>query len=100
MSIFAYYIITKLTIMDIRDNIKRVIKQHGMTSREIADAKGVTKSAFAQTIANNPTVNTLQEIADIIGCDIAEFFQQQEKEDTNTITCPCCGAKLRITPQE
>lgn len=87
--------------MDIKENIKRVIKMHGWTSVRVAEARGVTKVTFAQTIARNPTVNTLQEIADIIGADISEFFttpqNRGEEKAQNTIICPCCGSKLQIT---
>ena len=41
-------------------------------------------------------ISTIKKIADAIGCDVAEFFTPEDKEDHNTITCPHCGAKLVI----
>ena len=74
---------------------------HGWTSVRVAKEMGVNKASFAQTIANNPTVKTLQRIADIIGADISEFFttpqNRGEEKAQNTIICPCCGSKLQIT---
>lgn len=80
-------------------NIKGVIKAHGYTLQRIADeweahnGKTMTKGALSMAINGNPTLNTLQSIANVIGCNVGDFFAD---ELGNTIVCPNCGAKLEI----
>lgn len=82
-------------------DIKTVIKAHGYTIERVAlewelkNGKTITKGALSQSINNNPTIETLQKIANVIGCKVGDFFAD---ELGNTITCPNCGARLDITP--
>lgn len=75
-------------------DIKKVIKAHGYTLTQVAALMGVTRVTLCQTITGNPTINTLYRIADVIGCDVAEFFSEQHK--TNKITCPHCGRSIAV----
>lgn len=84
-------------------NIKAVIKAHGYTIERIANewesknGKSITKGALSQSINNNPTVDTLQKIANVIGCKVGDFFFD---ETGNQITCPKCGAKFEMKEVE
>ena len=53
---------------------------------------------LAQNLSRNPTVGTLQKIADVIGCKVGDFFvdDMDIKDDANTITCPHCGGKIHF----
>lgn len=73
-------------------DIKGVIIKHGYTIQQVSDAMGVSRVTLSRTIGNNPTVNTLQRIADIIGCQVSEFFNV----DTPVIKCPHCGKPINI----
>ena len=81
-------------------DIKSVIKMHGYTIERIANeweskhGKSITRGALSQSINNNPTIDTLQRIADVIGCSVGDFFAD---ELSNTIGCPKCGTKLKVT---
>ena len=81
-------------------DIKSVIKMHGYTIERIATeweskhGKSITRGALSQSINNNPTIDTLQRIADVIGCSVGDFFAD---ELSNTIVCPKCGTKLKVT---
>lgn len=55
-------------------NIKKVIKAHGFTMKSVADSLGITLAALSQIASGNPSAKRLQEIADIIGCSVSEFF--------------------------
>ena len=35
---------------------------------------GITRVTLAQNLSRNPTVGTLQKIADVIGCKVGDFF--------------------------
>jgi transcriptional regulator with XRE-family HTH domain len=77
-------------------DIKRAIKQHGLTSAEVANRIGVNKITFSYTINGNPTIESLNRIAEAIGCDVSELFEQPS---TDVIHCPHCGGKIKITKE-
>lgn len=60
-------------------NIKKVIKAHNYTINQVADKMGKNRVTLSQTIARNPTVETLQRIADTIGCKVGEFFADENE---------------------
>ena len=59
--------------MDLR--IKEVIKEKGMTITELADKMGINRVNLSNMVNGNPTVETLNKIADAIGCEVAELIQ-------------------------
>ena len=81
--------------------ISKVIKQHGYTIEKVADAMGVKRGSLANTIGGNPTVETLQRIAEVIGCKRSEFFAD-EADSTDVpsnpmpTVCPHCGEPIKI----
>lgn len=78
-------------------NVKNIIKQKGYTIEQVAEKIGVTRVTLSQNLSRNPTVSTLQRIADAIGCKVGDFFlDEYTPEDPNTITCPKCGAKFEL----
>ena len=50
---------------------------------------------YLGTWNGNPTVETLNKIADAIGCPVTELFEQPKK-DALTLTCPNCGKDINI----
>ncbi len=80
-------------------DIKSVIKSRGYTIERVANewesknGKPITKGALSQSINNNPTVDTLQWIANVIGCQVGDFFAD---ELGNIITCPKYGTKFKM----
>lgn len=82
-------------------DIKKVIKEKGWTLEKLAaemtnkqGGKGITQPTVSQIINGNPSLDKLKEIASIIGVSVSELLQ--DKED-NTIVCPKCGTKLKVT---
>lgn len=63
---------------------------------QVAENLEITRVTLAQNLSRNPTVNTLQKIADVIGCKVGDFFADELEEDKNTITCPKCGTKFKM----
>lgn len=82
--------------------VKTVIKQKGFTMEAVAKEMGITRVTLAQNLSRNPTVGTLQKIADVIGCKVGDFFidDMDIKEDENTIICPHCRKKIKIEKGE
>jgi transcriptional regulator with XRE-family HTH domain len=79
--------------MDLR--IKEVIKERGMTITELADKMGINRVNLSNMVNGNPTVETLNKIADAIGCPVTELFEQPKK-DGASLTCPHCGKSITL----
>ena len=79
-------------------DIKRVIKEHGLTVEQVAKRMGVTKGGLSQNINGNPTAEKLQQIANAIGCEVGDFFNPNYhlKSSDSNLVCPNCGMPLKI----
>ena len=98
----SYYIIMQ---------ISKVIRDHGYTIEQVAERIGLKRGSLANMIGGNPTVETLQKIADAIGCNRSEFFQDElESSDRDdsvvidsakvSIVCPRCGAAIKLRVED
>lgn len=65
--------------------IKKVIKNKGLEVKEIAKILGVSDNTMSTYINGNPTITTLQKIADALNVHITELFEQPTKNN-NTPT--------------
>ena len=74
----------------------------GYTFEQVAEKMGITRITLTQNLGRNPTINTLQRVADAIGCKVGDFFVDDVSEDegSNTIVCPKCGAKFGLVEKE
>ena len=86
-------------------DIKSVIKEHGFTQKQVADAMGVTESSMSQTVNNeNVSIKMLHRIADVIGCKVGDFFKDEMEHcepcasmhKLGKFTCPHCGQEITI----
>lgn len=85
-------------------DIKSVIKEHGYTLEKVArewknkdgEPNPITKGALSKSINNNPTISTLQGIAEVIGCKVGDFFRDEIHPDAPRIKCPNCGKEIKI----
>ena len=85
-------------------NIQKVIKGHGFTIASVA-AKlknsrggiGISQGALSSTLNRNPSIDKLQEIADIIGVSLSELVADEASEKETYIICPHCGEKIKIS---
>lgn len=75
--------------------IKELIKEKGTTIQCIADAIGVNRVTLSNSINGNPTVETLNKIADALGVNITDLFEQPQPHSAG-ITCPHCGKSITI----
>lgn len=87
--------------MNISKNIKAVARKHGKTIQKIAQEMGVLPPHISRAI-NNPNVqlSMLEKIAQVIGCDVVDFFVVEEKENTKSdfeFRCPHCRKTICVT---
>ena len=62
--------------------IKEIAKDKGITMGEIADKLGINPVNLSASLNGNPTLNRLQEVADVLGVEISDLFT---KENNNEI---------------
>lgn len=77
--------------------VKEILKEKGMTAKELAAKLGMTETGLSITIGENgnPPLNRLNQIASVLGVPVSALFEQPKD---GVITCPNCGARLDITP--
>lgn len=76
-------------------NIKTILKDKNITQIELAEMLGISRMGVVKTLAGNPTVETLQRIADALEVDILDLFEDNRPKK-NTIACPHCGKEINI----
>ena len=60
-------------------DMMRAIKEHGFMAKDVADKLGITTVAMSlRTNAKNPRLDTMVQIAEIIGCDVTDLFYSEE----------------------
>ena len=88
----ATYILNHIIMAKTRLRIKQILQERGMTQTELADKLGVTKITLSQNIArNNWTLGKLEEIADVLECNITDLFETAYK-----VKCPKCGEDIEV----
>ena len=85
-------------------DIKKTCKAHGVSLVALADRLGVSRQTvhyYCEQGDKNP-VTQLQKIADAIGCNVSDFFDEEHvpPQPSNTITCPKCGTVLEVKEKE
>lgn len=63
-------------------DMMRAIKERGFMAKEVADKLGITTVAMSlRTNAKNPRLDTMVQIAEVIGCDVTDLFYSEEEEN-------------------
>ena len=68
--------------MDIGMRIKQLRTKNNLTLEELASRCELTKGFLSQLERNlnSPSITTLEDIAEALGCTLATFFQEEEDE--------------------
>lgn len=70
-------------------DMMRAIKEHGFMAKDVADKLGITTVAMSlRTNAKNPRLDTMVQIAEIIGCDITDLFYPDPAEEAEKKEVP------------
>ena len=68
-------------------DMMRAIKERGFMAKDIADKLGITTVAMSlRTNAKNPRLDTMIQIAEVIGCDVTDLFYSEEEEENGLFT--------------
>lgn len=78
--------------------VKELLKERGMTAKELAARLGMTETGLSIAIGDNgnPPLKRLQEIAHILNVEVSELFTPK----SNTLVCPKCGTVLEVKEKE
>lgn len=65
-------------------DMMRAIKERGFMAKDIADKLGITTVAMSlRTNAKNPRLDTMVQIAEVIGCDITDLFYPDPADEAS-----------------
>ena len=59
--------------------IKEVCKEKGVTLQHVAELMGVNRVSLSNSINGNPTISTLEKIADALGVSVVELFEAKRE---------------------
>lgn len=79
--------------------IKEVLKEKGMLHKELAEKLGVTDIALRASLKGNPTIGTLEKVANVLGVDVLELFAPTNGNH-GVINCPHCGKEIKLNPEK
>ena len=79
-------------------NRTHVLKEKGITQRQLASMTGITQAAISQiaTGTSDPSMSTLVKIANALDIPLRDLFSGK---DENVIICPHCGGKIRLSKE-
>ncbi len=76
--------------------VKELLKQKGMTAKELAEKLGISEGALSKSISGNPTLERIEQIASALGVEVYELFAPGNSSE-GIIRCPNCGKEIKLT---
>ena len=86
--------------------VKEVAKKKGISISSLAEKMGVKQESLSRAINGNPTVETLNKIAEALEVPMWQLFVDPDKIGDNKhnlgsgFVCPNCGARLTVSKEE
>lgn len=82
--------------------LKEILSERGITQKELAERLGISTVGMSKiATGDNPSLSTLQKIADAIGVPVWELLVSRDEvcgsSSSGTAICPHCGHPLKIT---
>lgn len=80
---------------------KEVLEKYGITQIELAERLGINRVSVSRLLSekNDMRTSTLIKIANAIGCQVGELFDNADGNVgtlSNTLVCPHCGKKVNV----
>jgi transcriptional regulator with XRE-family HTH domain len=78
--------------------IKEILKDKGIAVKDLAVMINLAPPNVSNLIngKSKPSIDVFERIADALGVPISDLFEQPAE---NTITCPSCGTRLKVTKE-
>lgn len=92
--------------------IKDILKKRGMSYQELANrinesrgnsSRKATSASIAQIVNGDPSLKSLREIADVLGCKVGDFFADEcssrvilQKDNPISLYMPDSNKEIRI----
>lgn len=67
-------------------DITKTIKDKGFSVSKVAEIMGINRVSLSNMINNNPTYKTMRQVADVIGANVGEFFEDEVKKPKEDFT--------------
>lgn len=75
------------------EQVKELLKQKGMTAKELAAKLGISEGALSKSLSGNPTLERIEQIASALGVSVSDLFAAPKE---GVIHCPHCGKSITI----
>ena len=77
--------------------IKTLMKERGLTAKELAQKVGITAPTLSIQIQNDskPRLDSLEKIAEALGVPVYDLFEKPQSLN-GTVTCPHCGKPIEL----
>ena len=75
--------------------IKEILKEKGITAKELANRLSLSEGALSQSLNGNPTLERLRQIADALEVPITELFVAPDICAVSA-NCPHCGQPITV----
>ena len=63
--------------------VKEIVKQKGLTLAKVAEMLDVHPVNLSTTLNGNPTIATLEKIANVLEVDFVELFEREDRPTIN-----------------
>ena len=84
-------------------NIKKLINAKGWSISTLAaempnrdGTKGIKQSSMSRIINGNPTIDTLKDLAKVLGVSLSELVADENDHQVTSLVCPHCGRPINI----
>lgn len=68
-------------------NISKVIKEKGFSVARVAESLGINRVSLSTMINGNPTYKTMKQVAEVIGANVGDFFEDERPSSSSSDFC-------------
>ena len=80
--------------------VKELLKQKGLRMADLADRVGINQSNLQKSLSGNPTIQTLQDVADALNVQLGELFPSSVMTPTTKSLMIMDGRTYGIVPMQ
>ncbi|MFT4221889.1 helix-turn-helix domain-containing transcriptional regulator [Dysgonomonas sp.] len=75
-------------------NIDDILKKKKITKTDVSKRMGLSRESLYRILSGNPTLDNLTKLAAALNVPISDLF---DTPTDNTVNCPYCGNKIKLT---